>query len=320
AHPRPNRPGERDQKARSSSERTEKGRTSPRGRSSGQRALKLELDLLPVRDRAVPAQPLSNDPQGRYPSCVAFIEALEAAGRQEAVEGLYRPLALVLPFASLFGEPPSPDPVLPPVSKLVAELALPPVRARSIVTQNSRYFVHPDGTWEYRIPLQLFPGAMKLKVAGFCQQWGAWAVREEGESFGLQLDVPVPRTFWEWFRRPRRLEVDVSVEPLSGAQVRLTEARVSVRYPGSERDQADRILAAMAPSLFDSLRLYLQATAEQRVVERWPFTAPVQVYPVLPDLELGPTLEGVCRDLSYGGVRFRVSERPAVDQLYLHLY
>jgi hypothetical protein len=46
----------------------------------------------------------------------------------------------------------------------------------------------------------------------------------------------------------------------------------------------------------------------------------VRVYPVLPDLELGPTLDGTCRDLSHGGIRFRVSHRPASDQLYLHLH
>ena len=78
--------------------------------------------------------------------------------------------------------------------------------------------------------------------------------------------------------------------------------------------------AKLAPQLFESLRLYLQASPEQRVLDRWTFTAPLRVYPVLPDLELAPTLEGVCCDLSPGGVRFRLSERPPVDQLYLHLY
>src|SRR5262249_17232184 len=112
----------------------------------------------------------------------------------------------------------------------------------------------------------------------------------------------------------------VEVEPLTGSQVRLTEARVSVRHVGEEGEQADRILATLAPQLFDSLRLYLQATREQRGMDRWAVTAPGHVYPVLPDLELAPTQEGVCRDLSSGGIRFRVASRPPVDQLYLHLH
>lgn len=313
AHPRPNRPGGSGLHRRPG---TMSGRSSAHNRT-----LKLDLDLLPVRDREVVARALSNDPERRYPSCVAFVDALEAAGLDaKAQEDRYHVLPPVIPFASLMGEPAAPDTVLPPVSQLVAAVVLPPDPRKVHGPHNTRYAIQPDGSWEYRCPLQLFPGAMKLKVAGFCQQWGAWAVRESGESFTLQLNVPVPRTFWERFKQPRRLEVDVQVEALTGQQSRLTEARVGVRYLSGERDQAERILATMAPQLFDSLRLFLQATPEQRLMDRWAFTAPLRVYPVLPDLELGPTLEGVCRDLSYGGVRFRVAQRPAVEQLYLHLY
>src|SRR5262249_50233897 len=163
--------------------------------------------LLPARDRAVVAQALDGDPERRHLSCAAFIDALEAAVG-ETVEDLYHALPPVIPFTSLMGETASPDVALPTVAQLVAALAYPPDPRKAPGPQTSRYFIRPDGSWEYRCPLQLYPGAMKLKVAGFCSQWDAWAVREEGESFTLQLNVPVPRSFWERFTKPRRLEVD----------------------------------------------------------------------------------------------------------------
>jgi hypothetical protein len=286
-----------------------------------QRALKVNLDLLPVRDREVVAKALASDPEQRFASCLAFVEALEAVAIDATAQAdLYHTLPPVIPYSSLLGEPAAPETVLPTVIQLVSSLVYPPDPRKVHGPQNTRYFVQPDGSWEYHCPLQLFPGAMKLKVAGFCEQWGAWAVEEEGESFRLHLPVPVPRSFWERFKEPRKLEIDVRVEPLVGTQTRLTEARVRLRYLSGEREQADRILATMGPHLFESLRLDLQATPEQRTMERWQVTAPLRVYPVLPDLELSPTLEGVCRDLSYGGIRFRLSERPPVDQLYLHLH
>jgi hypothetical protein len=296
AHPRPNRPGS--------------GLTPRAGHRSGvHRSVKIDLGLVPVRDREALARALSNDPERRFPTCAAFVEALEQAGRDSSAPDLYHTLPPVIPYASLMGEPAAPDVVLPTVAQLIQSLTAPPDPRKVYGPQNTRYFIRDDGAWEYRCPVQMFPGAMKLKVAGFCGQWNARLVGEDGESFRVQLDVPVPR----------RIEVAVEVDRQTGAASRLTEARVRVRSLGCEGAQAERILATMAPALFDSVRLYLQAEPEQRTLDRVPCDAPLRVYPVLPDLELAPTIEGVCRDISPGGMRFRVGRRPPVDQLYLHL-
>jgi hypothetical protein len=155
-------------------------------------------------------------------------------------------------------------------------------------------------------------------LAGFCQHWNGRVVHQQGDSYRLLVEVPVPRGFWERLKQPRQIGVDVEVE--SPSRVCLTEAKVLITYLGGDRATADRILATMAPQLFDSIRVYLQATPEQRMMERKPFTDLVRVYPVLPDLELGATLDGVCQNISFGGIRFRVGERPASDYLYLHLH
>src|SRR5262249_41320865 len=162
-----------------------------------------------------------------------------------------------IPYSSLMGEPAGPETILPSVGQLVLALTTSPDPRRVHGPQNTRYFIRPDGSWEYRVPLQIFPGAMRLKVAGFCSQWAAWVVEEDNESFRLHLNVPVPRSFWEHFRQPRKLEVTIAVDPWPAAATpgpRLTEARVALRYLNSDdRSQADRILATMAPQLFDSL-------------------------------------------------------------------
>jgi hypothetical protein len=76
----------------------------------------------------------------------------------------------------------------------------------------------------------------------------------------------------------------------------------------------------MAPLIFDSVRLYFQTSPEQRQRERWPFTQPVRIYPVLPDLEVADVIEGVSQNISLGGIRVRIPTRPPTDHLYLHLH
>jgi serine/threonine protein kinase len=282
---------------------------------------RIDLDLLPVRDRRVLARALDADPDKRFPNCRALIDALEKAGASaEEPEDLYQSLPPVIPFASLLGEPAAPDTLLPTVPQLVkALIALPEerlTRSGGDATEGQ-----PVGIWEYRCPIQLFPGAMQLKVEGFCEQWNARIVRREGDSYKFQVDLQAPRRFWERLRsQPRWLEVDLEVEAPSGARSRLTQAHVRIRPRGGEPAVMARIAATLAPQLFDSLRSYLQATQEQRAQERWPFEQPVRVYPVLPDLELAEVIGGVGKNISLRGVSFRVPTLPPTDQLYLHFH
>jgi hypothetical protein len=76
----------------------------------------------------------------------------------------------------------------------------------------------------------------------------------------------------------------------------------------------------MAPQVFASMRQYLQASPDQRSVQRLACRQPLRVYPVLPDLELAELIEGECKDVSPGGICFRVPRVPPVDRLYLHLH
>src|SRR5262249_47037575 len=137
----------------------------------------------------------------------------------------------------------------------------------------------------------------------------------------IDLDEVRP-SFWERNKKPtKQIVIDVRVDPPVGSETRLTEATVLVRcFGGEDRAHNDRILTTMAPKVFDSVRLYFQATQEQRGRGRLPLSQPIRVYPILPDLEFGEVIEGTCHNVSPGGIGFQVPKRPASDVLYLHLY
>ena len=312
-HPRPHRPG-----GSGVIRRPTLGVKS----NAAYRRPRLDLDLLPVHDREIIGRALSNDPEERFATCVQLVAALEQAGKSEnASRSLdnYSTLPPVVPFTSLQGEPAGPDAIIPGVSQLVAALALPTDPQTVLGPNNSRYTVHADGTWEYRCPLQLYPGAMQLKVEGFQSWWGAQVTHQSGESYHLQLDLPIPRTFWERFLPQKKMEVQILVEPSQTTGKRLTEALIRLRYPDKDPDQRDRIMNRMGPKIMESLRQFLQATRENRARERFSLKTVVRIYPILPELDLAPTIEARSRNISFGGMSLLAAERPEVEWLYLHL-
>jgi serine/threonine protein kinase len=309
-HPRPNRP-------QSGTFRRPGSGQQPKPSNRG---VKIDLDLLPAPDRGVISRALANDPEKRFVSCTELVEALEISGSDPIREDLYDALPPVIPYASLMGESSGLEVLLPAIPQLVTEL----VNAEQHAVQgpaNCRYFVHPDSSWEYRCPIQLFPGAMHLKVEGLRTHWNASIASQQGESYVLHIELETTRvSFWSKKKPPpRKLEIEIQVEPLIGNQSRLTEAVIHVRFLG-ESDQAQQILGTTAPKIFESARTYLQAAQEQRTRERWSLTQPLRVYPVLPDLETAPTIEGTVRNISFGGISFLVPQKPTMEYLYLHLY
>jgi hypothetical protein len=305
AHPRPPRPGS--------------GLVRRGGSGLVSRAAQGTLDLLPQADRAAVARALDPDPAKRFPSCTALVEALEAAsGATSAREELYHSLPPVVPLATLRGEPASPDVVLPAVGQLVASLTAGSESRLVPGAENVRYFVRPGGAWEYTFPVRLFPGAIPLKVEAFRQHWGARIVRRGESGFLFQIDLHTPRRFWErWAGTTRQVEVELQVDPAGALRNCLTEARVAVR-PARGGDALARALAQVGPQILDSMRSYLQASPEQRSAQRVALAQPVNVYPVLPSLELAPVLAGLTRDVSATGVSFRVPQPPGAERVHLH--
>ncbi|HZY85045.1 MAG TPA: protein kinase [Gemmataceae bacterium] len=297
-----------------------KGASRPPAPRTPQR---IDLELLPGADREVIARALHSDPARRYPNCTALVEALEAAGAAPpGPKDLYHCLPLVIPFRSLLGEPPAAGAELPSLGQIVLELTAVADPLTVHGPQNFRYVLHPGGAWEYRCPLRLVPGSLPVKIDGFRQQWNARTLSEGENVWVFRLDLQSPRRFWERGAAPPppHLEVHLEVRPVPRPETRLSEAVVRVHPRGGQGDQASRILAGMGPQLFESLRSYLEASPEQRAEERWPCTHPLHVYPVLPDLGLAEVVQATGKNVSHGGINFRVAAPPPTDHVYLHWY
>ena len=61
---------------------------------------------------------------------------------------------------------------------------------------------HPDGSWEYRYPVQLVMGLLGPKLEGFRQHWNAELVRHEGATFVFRVSTAETARRWFWQRSP----------------------------------------------------------------------------------------------------------------------
>jgi hypothetical protein len=167
--------------------------------------------------------------------------------------------------------------------------------------------------------MQIFSGALALKVEGFRTEWKARVVEEKKNGFLFYIDLPSLVQTEDSDKNPAPvLAFQVDVQADSGSAKYFTEARMRVYPAAGNRYHIARLLPELAPRLFISMRSYLQAAPDQRAEDRWVCPQPLHVYPVLPDLEMDEVLEGMSRNVSLGGVSFRVLEEPRAEQAYLH--
>ncbi len=284
---------------------------------------RIDMDLMPACDRDILRRALHNDPEQRFANCTALIAALqEAAVRKVRPEDLYHRLPSVIPFPSLQGEPPPRDIVLPAVREIVLDLAAPVLAAlgpsRNVEGSPNVRFMQSGDAWECKCPIQLFTGGLALKVEGFRSEWQARILHESATSYVLQVDLQAPPRPEDRGIPLIHLAVELDVHSAMVSTKHYAEARIRVRPAGEHPERAAAALPELAPRLFDSMRSYLQAGPDQRREDRWQCPQPLHVYPVLPTLELEEVLEGISRNISLGGVSFRVSQPPRAEQAFLH--
>ena len=223
---------------------------------------RVDLDFLPAGDRPTVARALHDDPAQRFPSCTAFVQALQAATPPPVVsEAHAASLPAVVPFALLMGKaPPRPTPV-PPIEQVATDLiaaAVGPVAVHQ--SDNARYIVHSDGAWEYRFPIRLFASLLRPKLEGFRQQWDARPVGADAEAFAFEIQTNSSRGgFWSGSRpRPAGLNVQLRFQPADAPDTNQREAVVRVGLFGDHSTHPATLLPSTAPRIFQSLRAYLQ--------------------------------------------------------------
>lgn len=294
--------------------------TRASNRPSASRApVKLDLDLLPVFDRAIVARALHADPQQRFASCSDFVSALEDAARSADPEANnpFRKLPAVIPLATLRGDT-TPPGSQPTVERFVTDIILVTHEALEIGEFNNlRYLLREGNVIEHRCPIRMIPGGLRLKLHDFPKQWSAQLLKQDDSTFLCR--IPARRTVWQrCFGGESGMEVHVLLQALAEPVPQMVEAIVRIQPYGATDRGLVKDLTQVGPALIESLRTYLQAEPDQREKERWPCAQRLHLYPVYPDLQVGEPIEADAQNISLTGIGFRTSEQIPTEHLYVN--
>jgi hypothetical protein len=292
-----------------------------RRRKQERTANKLDLNLLSSADQEIIGRALHRRPSQRFARCADLVKALEEAPVTPLVDRAKLPASL---------------PALIPAGSITAAsstLALPCTSLNQFITElvtlaagpaplqdnpSIRYRLEPGQCLEHRCAVQLFAGAVGLKLEGFRQQWNARSTQPEPGRFVFFLSTAT--TFLQRLTGHQvGLEIEVQLVPTPRISRRRTEIAVIIRPFGCNRTQAVRLLAETGPVLLENIRDYLQACPEQRKQERLAITRPLRVSPVLADMQLAKPIACVGKDISPRGIGFFLPQAPSTSQVYISL-
>jgi hypothetical protein len=99
----------------------------------------------------------------------------------------------------------------------------------------------------------------------------------------------------------------------------LTVIDVELGITGCGRRLNSRLLNALGQIILNSIRSHFHTHPERRVQTRIPLGGPIFFYPVLPAFRPGDVLDGRCKDISTGGMRFWSSNFPTASHVGINL-
>jgi serine/threonine protein kinase len=303
---------------------------------------KPDLGLLPAADRPAILKALHPDPDRRFPTCAALIEALDAGSAPPvapAAPAQLRPSAAghtgVAPRVSPAATPvPSPVPtgsrVITTRRRQLAQMASPVTDVIGQVVARAasqcqirefnrfRYLLQPGKAIKHRCFARLVPSLVKLKLNGFCEQWRAERVDVRDNTYVYVVPIRgsmIERFFGAW----PSLRVEVSCLFSPDTKASLVEVLVRISPQDCGQRKAVELLERVGPALVESVRSFLQADADRRGEERLPFEQPVQVFLVSGDETVGEPITGQSRDISLHGMSVYLPGQPSTPQVYLQI-
>jgi hypothetical protein len=260
---------------------------------------------------------LDPDPERRFSSCTALVEALEEAADAAPASPTSR--ATPRPPTRARTPPdvrrPSPrwdrEAAERAVNDLVAE-ALGGGEVREV--RGVRFLVRPGRGLEHRCNARLPPGTAALKLEGFREQWGAEVESADGRRFVYFLRS-AGGGWRSWLGRQSGLRVQIDAPPPEGGG--LTEVVIEILPWRCAGDAAAKLLREAGPGVLDSVRTYLQPHPERRRHERLPVRRSVQVLSADGAAEEG--VVGETKDVSPGGLGLYLPCRPPAGELFVRL-
>jgi serine/threonine protein kinase len=271
-----------------------------------------KLELLAGADREVIARALSVDPEHRFPSCTALIQALdvESCPEKSAANGLEVRL---------------PPVITPPDSKELpvdaGNLTTPQQVIAEYITQSVAHTpvaAAPTRTvFQDRFITATPVGVIPMRVELFRHQWQATSLRKDDAT--VYLKVQADGNFWQRLTaRLPEFEIAIHWRPAKDPAVGLTQVVISVK-PAAGNERGLDALQQTAPALVESFRALLENVEDRRGEKRWPCSHPLGFYPIVNDLDVGARLPGQALDVSANGIRFQTAFAPPSRQAYIHL-
>jgi len=165
---------------------------------------------------------------------------------------------------------------------------------------------------------RLAPGIARLKFDGFCREWGARFVGQDQNQFTYHIELPVSFYHRLLGRKPT-MTVQFALTPPKCPVEPLTIIDVEIGITGCGRKLRTRLLKALGQIIMNSIRSHFHTHPERRVQARLPLGGPIFFYPVLPAFRPGDVLDGRCKDISTGGMRFWSSNFPTSSHVGINL-
>ena len=304
-----------------------------------------DLTALPAADRAAVARALAKKPADRFPSCTAFVRALSGATAEDPdpevipptpiavstatptetmpVTGgtsvAHRPVAAVRPAPP----PPTPGPLSLPIVAWVPRLRPRPARDGDLTVAEFVELVVEAARAEAGTPPPAAGGSPSCRF--LCTTPAAQLPLKLGsvaKQFGMSVEVTEPgvvvlrRPVGATVRGPRGAatgELWVSVcRAATGAEV-----IASAGLDGDLNEAARQGPMRAVPGVLAAVRGALENMRDRRAHPRYSVGFPVRLHPIGADGAIGAAEDGLCEDVSAGGVRILTRTGVPGERVYL---
>lgn len=316
-----------------------------------------DLGMLPGTDRPVIEQALHVDPDRRFPSCSALIDALDQAAEGRRVSSSSRGTSLQIATVSLSiqkpgnrggSRPPIWDHSLTDLKQIIAEqiMQVSGDAARRILGslqyriqplhQGANGASRPRGR-EAGLPVlehfahgRIVHATVPWKLTSFQQEWKAQRLETPDESPASHEDgvsianwvyrIDLGGNLWQRCRsRTPGLLVQIELRTPRTSDEGLTVVAVRMRPSDCNPDKGIQILESLGPQVLQSVRDHLQLSADRRGEERLEWVDSVQVLPMFRENEIGEAIAAQTRDITSSGLGLELPCRLPCEVLLLQL-
>lgn len=320
---------------------------------------KPDLGMLPATDRPLVAQALHIDPDQRFPSCIALVDALAQVGEERGAGASCRRTHVemaTLPFLATRDKQENRGRALE-LPWDCSLLEMKEILAEQVAAAAENATMHVRGALRFRIrslqpdeqaatdkrrkdsslPIlehsghgRIVPATLPLKVAAFGHEWRAQRIKtpqgsksprdEESEVASWVYRIDLGGNLWQRYcSRTPGLLVQIQLQTAPTRSEGIQEVLVQMRPSECKPDKGREILEKLGPNILQSVRDHLQLAPDRRGEDRVPWVRSVRVRPLFRESEIGDAIAAQTRDLNNGGAGLELPCRVSSEFLLMEL-